>query len=97
MSPTEIDLGWTAATDDVGVTAYKILRNGGVLTTVSGSTSSYQDRSVAGDNSYSYTVQAVDAAGNSSPNSNFASAATPHQSLFVDGFESGGLSPNWTL
>ncbi|MFL5838888.1 MAG: fibronectin type III domain-containing protein, partial [Thermoleophilaceae bacterium] len=97
VSPTEVDLSWNAATDDVGVTSYKIFRNDNVLTTVSGSSLSYQDRTVAGDNSYSYTVEAVDAAGNSSPKSGVASATTPHQSLFVDGFESGSLSPNWAV
>lgn len=59
-----ISLAWNASTDNVGVTGYKISRNGVVLTTV-GSTS-FTDSNLAANTSYTYTIVAVDAAGNTS-------------------------------
>ncbi|HEX6044158.1 MAG TPA: hypothetical protein VFZ22_06685 [Pyrinomonadaceae bacterium] len=67
-----IDLSWTAATDNVAVTGYRIYRDGGSvpLTTVNGTT--FSDAGVAG--THSYGVTAIDAAGNESGLSNIASA-----------------------
>jgi thermitase len=63
------NLSWTASTDNIGVASYSLYRNGAVLAT--GLTSrSYQDQSVTHGTSYSYTVFAVDAAGNRSVASN---------------------------
>ena len=75
--PTSIKLAWSASTDNVGVTGYRIYRGGSSLTTVAASALSYVDNSVSPSTSYSYTVQAVDAAGNASPQSTAASATTP--------------------
>jgi Calcineurin-like phosphoesterase/Purple acid Phosphatase, N-terminal domain len=75
--PTSIKLAWLASTDNVGVTGYRINRGGSLLTTVAASALSYVDNSVSPSTSYSYTVQAVDAAGNVSPQSTAASATTP--------------------
>jgi hypothetical protein len=97
ISATEAGLTWNDATDDVGVTSYRLFRDGSPLATVDGTTTSYADRTVAADNSYSYTVEALDAAGNASPRSNVASVTMPHQPYFADGFESGGLAPTWTV
>jgi chitodextrinase len=44
---------------------------------VSGDTTSYADTEVDGQTGYQYTVEAVDAAGNVSPDSNTATATTP--------------------
>ncbi len=62
--PTEIDLSWTASTDNVGVDHYDVYRNGGKLTTASAT--SYQDKTVTAGTSYSYCLVAYDAAGNPS-------------------------------
>ncbi|MBS1859721.1 MAG: hypothetical protein JST11_30395 [Acidobacteria bacterium] len=75
-SAGQIDLVWTASTDNVGVTGYQILRNSAILTTVFGSTLSYSDTSVSPGSTYSYSIRAFDAAGNYSPASNSISAAT---------------------
>jgi glucose/arabinose dehydrogenase/PKD repeat protein len=75
-SSSKVDLAWTAATDSVGVTNYKIYRNGSPLTTIGASTS-YSDTTVAGGTTYSYQVSALDAAGNESALSNTATATTP--------------------
>lgn len=75
---TTANLTWTASTDAVGVTGYRVWRNGTALAgTVAGTT--FADSGLA-SGSYTYTVTAVDAAGNLSGASNSASvtvASTP--------------------
>src|SRR6185369_6922994 len=63
-----IDLSWTAATDNVAVTGYRIFRDGGLINTVNGTT--FSDAGVSG--THSYGVTAIDAAGNESGLSNIA-------------------------
>ena len=82
-SSTQIDLSWTASTDDVGVTGYLIQRclgasctNFSPLVTVTGTTTTYSDSGLPPSTSYSYQVQATDAAGNLGPYSNASSATT---------------------
>ncbi|HJT29277.1 MAG TPA: hypothetical protein VJ784_17830 [Pyrinomonadaceae bacterium] len=67
-----IDLSWTAATDNVAVTGYRIYRDGGAapINTVNGTT--FSDAGLSG--THSYGVTAIDAAGNESGLSNTASA-----------------------
>jgi uncharacterized delta-60 repeat protein len=67
-----IDLSWTAATDNVAVTGYRIFRDGGPLplNTVNGTT--FSDAGQSG--THSYGVAAIDAAGNQSGLSNIVSA-----------------------
>ena len=76
----EVDLSWNASTDNVGVTGYTIYRNGSQLTIVSGSTTTYADKAVVQGGSYSYTVNAFDAAGNHSAQSAPATVNTPDTS-----------------
>ncbi len=71
-----IGLSWGAATDNVGVVAYDISRDGSPLTSVDGATTSYTDSGLSPSTTYSYTVVARDAAGNVGPASNTASATT---------------------
>jgi N-acetylglucosamine-6-sulfatase len=66
---TECDLSWLASTDNVGVTGYTIYRDGSPIATVGGGTLSYADTTVSAATSYTYTVDAFDAAGNHSPQS----------------------------
>jgi len=95
-STGQVNLAWTASTDNVGVTGYKVFRAGVQVATVTGT--SYSDTSVAAGTTYAYGVAAYDAAGNTSAQAT-ASATTPAASqpttLFSDGFESGNLSA-WT-
>jgi chitodextrinase len=73
----EVDVAWTASTDNVAVTGYSIYRDGTAIGTVSGSTITYADHTAAGSSTYSYTVDAFDAAGNHSAQSLGASITTP--------------------
>jgi hypothetical protein len=93
ISSSHIDLTWTSATDNLGVTGYQIYRDGALLDTI-GALTSYTDNTVTGNVTYQYHVSAIDAAGNISPLSDPASATTPL--LFTDDFESGDMS-NWTF
>ncbi len=71
---SSIALGWTASTDNVGVTRYDVYRNGSVVGSASGT--SYTDASLAASSTYSYTVRACDAAGNCSAVSSSTSGTT---------------------
>ncbi|MDQ3870276.1 MAG: DNRLRE domain-containing protein, partial [Chloroflexota bacterium] len=74
-SSSQVDLSWTASTDNVGVTGYKIYR--GTTEIATSTMTSYSDRTVAPSTTYSYTVKAYDAANNLSAASNSASVTTP--------------------
>lgn len=71
----KVDVSWTAATDDVGVTGYKVYRNGSQIADVTSGTS-YQDTGLTPSTTYAYTVLAYDAAGNSSAQSGSVNATT---------------------
>jgi chitodextrinase len=74
-SSNRVELAWTAATDDRGVTEYVIRRDGVEIASVTGTT--HSDTTVVPDTGYTYQVSARDAAGNVSPPSNAASVTTP--------------------
>jgi len=74
ISSSQINLAWSASTDNVGVTGYNIFR-GGVKIGTTPSTS-YQDAGLAASTSYTYNISAFDAAGNTSAQSAGASATT---------------------
>ncbi|TAK08866.1 MAG: hypothetical protein EPO39_03635, partial [Candidatus Manganitrophaceae bacterium] len=73
-SSTQINLSWTASADNVGVTGYRVYRNGAQIGTTA--SPGYSDTALVASTSYSYTVSAYDAAGNASPQSAAVSAAT---------------------
>jgi hypothetical protein len=75
-SASQVDLSWQHGTDNVGVTGYRVLRNGSQIATV-GVTTAYSDTTAAPNTSYSYELLAVDAAGNVSDPGSSASATTP--------------------
>lgn len=68
---TSTALTWTAATDNVGVTGYDVVRvSGGTETTVAASTTnSVTVTGLTGATAYTFAVYAKDAAGNRSPRS----------------------------
>jgi hypothetical protein len=75
VSATQVNLDWTASTDNVGVAEYRVRRNGiEIGTTVS---VSYVDNTAAPSTTYTYTVVARDAAGNVSAPSAAAQVTTP--------------------
>ncbi len=70
-----VNLTWSAASDNIGVSGYRIYRNGGLIGT--SSTTSYADTTVAGTTTYSYRVSAYDTAGNESGQSAAVAVTTP--------------------
>jgi len=81
-SSTEIDLAWTAATDNVAVTGYNVERCAGaacasfVQIATPGMTT-YNDAGLTAATPYSYRMRAHDAAGNLSPYSGTLTVSTP--------------------
>jgi len=81
-SATQVNLSWTASTDNVGVTGYRVERcqGAGCLTFAQIATptgTSFSDTGLTAGTSYSYQVRAADAAGNLSAYSSIASVTTP--------------------
>jgi chitodextrinase len=75
VTSESVGLTWGAATDDRGVTGYRLVRNGTVLPgTITGLSTT--DTGLSPATSYAYTVRAVDAAGNVSPDSNQVTVTT---------------------
>ncbi|GAA0962241.1 hypothetical protein GCM10009554_79720 [Kribbella koreensis] len=60
-----VSLAWDASTDNVGVTGYDVYNGSTLATSVAGTTATVSGLSA--DTSYSFTIQAKDAAGNKSP------------------------------
>lgn len=85
ISPTQINLSWTASTDNVGVTAYIVERcqgasciSFGAVANVTGAppATTYQDTGVISTTAYRYDVRAQDASGNVTTASNILGATT---------------------
>jgi hypothetical protein len=84
VSQNQINLSWVAATDNVGVTGYRIERCQGAgcasfaeIAAPTGTSTTFSDSTgLTASTSYSYRVRAIDAAANLGPYSNTASATT---------------------
>jgi chitodextrinase len=75
---TQVTVSWNGSTDNVGVAGYYLYRNGNRVAQTTATT--YNDTGLTNGTSYSYTVIAFDAAGNSSTASG-AISATPHTAV----------------
>ncbi|PWN60455.1 endonuclease [Chryseobacterium viscerum] len=85
-NPTSNTMGltWTAATDNIGVTAYDVYANGVLKSTVSGISTSTTVTGLSPLTTYNFYLIAKDAFGNTSPQSNIAAGTT------LDGPAGGG-------
>jgi hypothetical protein len=82
VSSSQIDLNWTASTDNVGVAGYNIYRDGVPIDT--STTTSYSDTGLSSSTFYTYQVDAFDVAANESDKSVPVSATTPQaQTIYV--------------
>ena len=72
---SQVNLAWTYSTDSLGVTAYKVYRNGALIATL-GNVTSYSDTGLTASTAYRYFVVACNAAGNCSAQSTAVSAIT---------------------
>jgi chitodextrinase/uncharacterized protein (DUF427 family) len=75
VSSSQINLSWTASSDNVGVSGYRVFRNGTQIATTSAT--SFTNTGLSPSTTYTYAVAAFDAAGNLSAQSSPASATTP--------------------
>ncbi|MEY2247272.1 carbohydrate binding domain-containing protein [Streptomyces sp. BF23-18] len=75
---TSVVVSWDPATDDTAVTKYQLTRTGGTKGTVVTDVGStvYSDTGLEEKTPYTYTVKALDAAGNTSPASAAATVTT---------------------
>jgi lysophospholipase L1-like esterase/pectin methylesterase-like acyl-CoA thioesterase/chitodextrinase len=64
VTQTGLTLSWNEASDDVGVTGYQVYQGATLLATVTGSVYTYNVTGLWSGTSYTFTVQAGDAAGN---------------------------------
>ena len=85
---TRATLTWTPSAD---VSNYRVFRNGQLISTLSGTTGTFDDTGLSSSTDYSYFVQALDAAGNTSRQSALQVLPAPPGPLFADGFESGDM------
>ena len=65
VSQSGVTLSWSEASDNVEVTGYKVCKDGVVIDTV-GTTRTYNVTGLTAGTEYTFTVQALDAAGNES-------------------------------
>jgi acid phosphatase type 7 len=75
VAPGQVNLAWTASTDNVGVVGYQVFRDNVQIAT--SPTASFSDTGLQPQTTHSYKVVAFDAGGNFSAASNIASATTP--------------------
>lgn len=69
IAATQVGLTWNASTDNVGIAGYNVYRDGSTQPLAQPTTTSFTDTTVSANTSYSYTVAARDAAGNTSAQS----------------------------
>jgi chitodextrinase len=74
LSSNQVSLSWKASTDNVGVAGYRVYRNG--VAVASTAVTSWLDAQLSPATSYSYSVAAYDAAGDSSAQSAAVSKRT---------------------
>jgi len=74
VSSSQIDLSWTASTDDVGVAGYEICRDGSYIDSTT--STFYSDIGLNVSTEYCYTVSTYDGTGNESDQSVEACATT---------------------
>ena len=97
MSSALVSLTWNASTDANGVSGYDISRNGTLLATVPGTTTSYADTAVTANTAYTYSVTARRCGREhlGAERRRDGHHAAAGNVVFADGFESGNLSA-WT-
>lgn len=71
VNNNQVQLNWSPATDNVGITGYRVYNGAALLTTVAATT--FTTAALPVGQNYTFTVVAIDAAGNSSAASNAVS------------------------
>ncbi|HFK1440352.1 TPA: M60 family metallopeptidase [Bacillus cereus] len=79
LTSYSVELKWNPSTDNVGVKEYQVLRDGQLIQTVQGTT--FIDQNLTANKEYKYAVKAVDAAGNTSIQSEILLVKTKDQNV----------------
>ncbi|WP_002151143.1 DUF3472 domain-containing protein [Bacillus cereus] len=79
VTSNSVELKWNPSTDNVGVKEYQVLRDGQLIQTIQGTT--FIDQNLTANKEYKYAVKAVDAAGNTSNQSNILLIKTKDQNI----------------
>ena len=82
-SGTQINLSWSASSDNTGVRGYSIYRNGTLIATTDQNTLTYSDTNLLPSTTYSYRVDAFDGSANHSALSTARSAATQSTATYT--------------
>lgn len=90
---SSITLAWNAATDDVGVTGYRVYEGSTVVASPSGTSTTVGG--LAANTSHTYTVTALDAAGNESAKSAAATGTTQSGGGTGGTYQKTGYYPQW--
>lgn len=61
---SQIDLSWTASTDNIAVAGYRVLVGGTAIATLPATATTFSHKGLNASTSYSYTVVAIDTSGN---------------------------------
>ncbi|PFQ19753.1 putative mucin/carbohydrate-binding domain-containing protein, partial [Bacillus cereus] len=86
VTSNSVELKWNPSTDNVGVKEYQVLRDGQLIQMVQGTT--FTDQNLTANKEYKYAVKAVDAAGNTSIQSNILSVKTKDQNVSYEKWDS---------
>ncbi|MFW2375617.1 MAG: fibronectin type III domain-containing protein [Cellulophaga baltica] len=105
ITETTTNLSWTAATDNVTVTDYEVFQEG-VSIGFTGGNTTFEVSGLAPETTYNFTIAAIDAAANSSVQSNSVSvttlalpdteAPTVPTALIANNITTTSVSLNWT-
>ncbi|HFJ9281643.1 TPA: M60 family metallopeptidase [Bacillus cereus] len=79
LTSNSVELKWNPSTDNIGVKEYQVLRDGQLIQTVQGTT--FIDQNLTANKEYKYAVKALDAAGNTSIQSEVLSVKTKDQNV----------------
>ncbi|MCC2542731.1 MULTISPECIES: M60 family metallopeptidase [Bacillus cereus group] len=79
VTSNSVELRWNPSTDNVGVKEYQVVRDGQLIQTVQGTT--FIDQNLIVNKEYKYAVKAVDAAGNTSIQSEILLVKTKDQNV----------------
>ena len=103
LTQSSVTLSWTASTDNIGVTGYDVFRNGTKINSSLVTSTTYDVSGLTAASNYQFYVQARDAAGNTSANSNIVSVTTPDtqaptapSNLAATNITQTSLTLNWT-
>ncbi len=83
VSGTQVNLSWSASTDNTGVRGYGIYRDGVLINTVEKNILTYSDSSLSPATTYAYRVDAFDGSGNHSGLSTSKSVTTQSTATYT--------------